>query len=299
MAVVVHFFVADSSLLDCCDFFFFSFSTVCLQVGSCLGIWGGFSCLFLSFGVSCLLAWLGQPFFVCHQHLLFSLFFLCHRHLWSALSFFATGICVQSLSFMVFSAIGIHVRLFVFALFALASGYQCISQFLVSCCLSASSLEIQTGFFSKLVILWTAQQISLWSKPHLVFRHKVYKIALSEVLATQMGMTEVQHQLKSACLNCTNLTHFCLTAGWFCGNLCIVMFWVACELLQFAATQEAGMVRAFCRPHAYTHSVNNLRWQPHWLPRLTSLLRRSCDWWHTRDSGLGQPTENKINYKPT
>ena len=37
--------------------------------------------LFLSFGVSCLLAWLGKPFFVCHQHL------------WFVLSFFATGIC--------------------------------------------------------------------------------------------------------------------------------------------------------------------------------------------------------------
>ena len=28
--------------------------------------------------------------------------------------------------------------------------------------------------------------------PHLVFRHKVYEIALSEVLATQMGVTEMQ-----------------------------------------------------------------------------------------------------------
>ena len=32
------------------------------------------------------------------------------------------------------------------------------------------------------------------------------------------------------------------------------MLWVACELLQFAAIQQAGMVRAFCRPHAYTFS---------------------------------------------
>ena len=30
------------------------------------------------------------------------------------------------------------------------------------------------------------------------------------------------------------------------------MFWVACELLQFAATQQASMARAFGRPHAYT-----------------------------------------------
>ena len=60
---------------------------------------------------------------------------------------------------------------------------------------------------------------------------------VSEVLVTQMGVTGAQHQLKSARLNCTNLTHFRLTAGRFRGNSYIVMFWVACELLQFAATQ--------------------------------------------------------------
>ena len=94
--------------------------------------------MFLSFGGSCLLDWLGQPFFVCYQHLWFGLsFFLCHRHLWSVLSFFATGISL-CISFMAFSAVGIRVRLFVFALLALVSGYQCISQFLVSCCALAA-----------------------------------------------------------------------------------------------------------------------------------------------------------------
>ena len=142
--------------------------------------------VFLSFGGSCLLDWLGQPFFVCHQHL------------WFGLSFFATGICVQSLSFTAFSTVGIHVRLFAFALLALVSGYQCISQVLLSCCALAARelhpLRFKLDFFSKSVTLWTALQIPLWSKPHLVFRHKVYKIALSEMLATQMGVTEVQHQ---------------------------------------------------------------------------------------------------------
>ena len=42
-------------------------------------------------------------------------FFHCHRHLWSVLSFFATGICVQPLSFTAFSAVGLRVRPFVFA----------------------------------------------------------------------------------------------------------------------------------------------------------------------------------------
>ena len=118
-------------------------------------------------------------------------FFLCHGHLWSVLSFFATGIYVQSLSFMAFSAVGIRIRLFVFALLALVSVFGIM---LCACCSSASSLEIRTGFFCKSVTLWTALQIPLSSKPHLGFPHKVYEIALSEVLATQMGVTEAQHR---------------------------------------------------------------------------------------------------------
>ena len=131
MTVVVHSFVADSSLLDCCDlvvffsfFLFFFSSTLSLQVGNRLVFCGGFSCLFLSFGVSCLLAWLGQPIFVCHQHL------------WFGLSFFATGIyglfflsLPQAFVYSLFlsrpfSAVGIRVRLFVFALSALVSGFR-------------------------------------------------------------------------------------------------------------------------------------------------------------------------------
>ena len=161
------------------------FPTLCLQVGNFWGFEVVSAVLFLSFGVSYLLAWLGQPFFICHQHL------------WFALLFFATGICVQSLPFTAFSAVGIRIRLFVFALLALVSGHQCISQFLVSCCaLAAHQLHpwrFELEFFPS-VTLWTALQIPLWSKPHLVFHHKVYEIALSEVPTTQMGMTEVQHQ---------------------------------------------------------------------------------------------------------
>ena len=52
---------------------------------------------------------------------------------------------------------------------------------------------------------------------------------------------------------------------------------------------------SFLWDHTHTHSMSNPRWQLHWLPRLTSLPRKSCDWWRTRDSSLGQPTENKID----
>ena len=152
--------------------------------------------LFCSFIWCQLFAWLiREAIFRLPPAFVVCSFFVCHRHLWSVLSFFATGICVQSLSFMAFSAIGIRVRLFVFALLALVSGYLSIfGIMLCACCSSASSSEIRTGIFSKSVTLWTALQIPLWSKPHLVFRHKVYEIALSEVLATQMGVTDAQHQ---------------------------------------------------------------------------------------------------------
>ena len=89
---------------------------------------------------------------------------------------------------------GVAAKWLVAACFRVSVYLSVFGIMLCACCSSSSSLEIRTGIFSKSVTLWTALQISLWSKPHLVFRHKVYEIALSEVLTTQMGMTEAQHQ---------------------------------------------------------------------------------------------------------
>ena len=173
--------------------FFFFFSILCLQVGNHLGFWGGYCC-FVSFIWCQLFAWLIRAaIFRLLQAFVFWSSFLCHKHLWSVFSFFATGICVRSLSFTAFSAVGICVRLFVFALLVLVSGYQCISQFLVSCCALAAR-QLHPGRFKLSVTLWTALQIQLWSKPNFVCHHKVYEIALSEVFTTQMDMTEAQHQ---------------------------------------------------------------------------------------------------------
>ena len=124
--------------------------TLCLQVRNYLGFWSGFKCFVLVSAV-CLPDW-GSHFRLPPAFVVWSSF-LCHWHLWPVLSFFATGICVQSLSFTAFSAVYIRVRRFVFALLALVSGYQCISQFfgimLCACCSSASSLEIRTLIFFK------------------------------------------------------------------------------------------------------------------------------------------------------
>ena len=167
---------------------------------------------------------------------------------------------------------------------------------LCACCSSASSLEIRTWIFSKSVTLWTALQIPFWSKPCLVFRHKVYEIALSKVLATQMGVTEVQHQSQLVWIVqiwYSFLSHSGSIPRELVHSYAFGCFsFVSCyNLLQHS---RPAWLELFVN-HTHAHSVNNLRWQPHWLPRLTSLLRKSHDWWRTRDSSLGQPTENKIN----
>ena len=209
------------------------------------------SVLFLSFGVSCLLDWLGQPFFVCHQHLWFGLsffatsicglvflslpqafvvcsFFLCHRHL-CTVSFFHGLFCRRHSCYT-------FCLSFDSACFRVSVYLSIFGIMLCACCSSASSLEIRTGIFSESVTLWTILQIRLWSKPHLVFHHRRLRNR-TQRSARYTYRRDWGAASKSARLNCTHLTHFRITAGRFRGNSCIVMLWVACELLQFAATQ--------------------------------------------------------------
>ena len=218
------------------------FSTLCLQVGNHLGFWGGFSC-FVSFIWCQLFACLIRAaiFHLPPAFVVWS-FFLCHRHLCSVLSFFATGICVRSLSFMAFSAVGIHVRLFVSALLALVSGHhQGISQFLVSCCALAAPRQLHPWRFELEFFPSRLPCGQLYK-----FHFEANPIWYSAIKFTKSHSTKCSlHKWawlrrsinKSAHLNWTNLTHFRLRAGWFRRNACIVMLWVACELLQFAATQ--------------------------------------------------------------
>ena len=54
--------------------------------------------------------------------------------------------------------------------------------------------DLNWNFFPSRLPCGQPYKFHFEAKPHLVFRHKVYEIALSEVLATQMGVTEAQHQ---------------------------------------------------------------------------------------------------------
>ena len=165
---------------------------------------------------------------------------------------------------------------------------------LCTCCSSASSLEIQTGFFFKSVTLWTALQIPLWSKPHWYPAIKFTKLHSAKCLLHKINGHDWGAASKSAHLNCPNLTHFHLTEGWLCGNSCMVMLWLLVSCYSLLQYSRLAWLALFV-DHMHIHSMNNLRWQPHWFPRLMSLLRKSRDWWRTQDSSLGQPTKNKID----
>ena len=168
---------------------------------------------------------------------------------------------------------------------------------LCACCSSASSLEIRTGIFSKSVTLWTALQIPLWSKHHLVFHHKVYEIALSKVLATQMGVTEAQHQNQLVWI-VQIWPIFALQRVDSAGTHALLGFGLLVSCYSLLQYSRPAWLELFV-DHTHTHSMNNLRWQPHWLRRLTSLPIKARDWWRTRDGSLGQLTKNKIYSKPT
>ena len=77
-------------------------------------------------------------------------------------------------------------------------------------------------------------RVSSDTKPHAIF-HGVCDITLTKCLLHKWAWCGAAR--KSAHLNCINLIHFRLTAGWLHGSSCIVIPMVVCELLQFAATQ--------------------------------------------------------------
>ena len=99
---------------------------------------------------------------------------------------------------------------------------------------------------------------------------------------------------KSDRLNCINLIHFRLTAGRLRGSSCIVIPGVVCELLQFAATQQAGIVNFFV-DHTHTQFTEESKVATALTSQTDVTSGKSRDWWRTRDCSLGQPTENKID----
>ena len=179
--VVVHSFVAD--LL-----WFGGFcSILCLQVGHSLRFWCGFSCfvsfiwcqlfacliravlfrlppafvvwsLILLFGVSCLLAWLGQSFFVCHQHLWFGLSLPQMKIFCLAFFLHEAGVfvnsCTSCFSFLL-SVFTMSIRFFVCFFLPSSSPFSSAfitSSFLLSIFFSLSLLLISLSFSGGILV---------------------------------------------------------------------------------------------------------------------------------------------------
>ena len=136
-------------------------------------------------------------------------------------------------------------------------------------------------------------QIPLWSKAHLVF-HKVYEIALSECSLHKWAWL-IKRRIKVSSFELYKFDSFSPHSRSIprelmhsCALGCLRVVTVHCSTVGRHGS-------SFLWDHTHTHSMSNLRWQLHWLPRLTSLPRKSHDWWRTWDSSLSQPTENKID----
>ena len=151
---------------------------------------------------------------------------------------------------MAFSAVGIRVSFFVFALLALVSGYQCISQFLVSCCaLVARQLHpwrFELDFFPN----------RLPCKHLYKFRFEVNPIWYSAIKFTKSHSAKcplhkwawLRRSIKVSSFKLYRFDPFSPHSGSIPRELvhsyALGYFWVV--------TVCCNTVRAFCRPHAYT-----------------------------------------------
>ena len=108
-----------------------------------------------------------------------------------------------------------------------------------------------------------------------IFRVPEHRVSLeANPMRYSMGFA------KSHSLNCINLIHFRLTAGRLRGSSCIVIPGIVCELLQFAATQWAGIVNFFV-DHTHIQFTEESK-------MATALTPKT-------DVTSGKPTENKID----
>ena len=259
MTVVVHSFVADSSLLDCCDLVF------------CLFVWGVFSHLMLAgrqpFGglrwfqlfcffhlVSAVCLTIREAIFRLPPAFVVCTSFLCHRHLWSVLSFFATGICVRSLSFMAFSAVGIRVRLFVFAVLAIVSGHRCVSQFLVSCCELAARQHhpwrFELDFFTSRLPCGQPYKFRFEANP--IWYSAIKFTKLHSAKCSLHKWAWLRRSIKVSSFELYKFDPFSPHSGSI-PRLLVHNYALGCLWTVTVCCNTVGWHgRAFCRPHTYT-----------------------------------------------
>ena len=300
MTVVVHSFAADSSLLDCCDLVGFClfvciwcFFHLMLAGRQPFGVLRWFQ-LFCFFHLVLAVAWLiREASFCLPPAFVVCSFFLCHRHLWSVLSFFATGICVRSLSFTAFSAIGIRVRLFVFALLALVSGYPCISQILVSCCvLAACQLhpwKFKLDFFASRLPCGQPYKFHFEANPIWYSTIKFTKSHSAKCSLHKWAW--LRHSIKVSSFELYKFDPFSPHSRLIPREL-MYSYALGCLWVVTVCCNTVGRHgRAFCRPHAYTFNEQS---------KMATALTPQTDVTSKSHVTDGEPDLQKIKWlKPT
>ena len=129
----------------------------------------------------------------------------------------------------------------------------------------------QSGFWKS-----TGTSCQLQSKPHAVF-HGVCEIAFTEALATQMGVR--RHSKKVSLFELYKLNPLLPHCGSIAQELMHCYTWGRLRIVTVHGNTVGQ--QTFLSTTCIHSLLKNVRWQPHWLPRLTSLP--------------GKPTENKID----
>ena len=175
------------------------------------------------------------------------------------------GICVQSLSFTAFSAVGIRVRLFVFALLALVSGYQCISQRVSCCALAARQLHpwrFELVFFPSRLPCGQPYKFRFEANPIWYSAIKFTKSRHSTKCSLHKWAW-LRRSIKVSSFELYKFDLFSPHSGSIPRELvhsyALGCLWVVTVLLQHS---RPACLELFV-DHTHTHSVNNLRWQLH------------------------------------
>ena len=161
---------------------------------------------------------------------------------------------------------------------------------LCACCSSASSLEIRTGIFYKSLPCGQLYKSRLEANP---IWYSAINFTKSHLVKCSLPKWMwLRCSIKVSLFEQYKFDPFLPHGGSF--PLKIVHSYALGCLWVVTVCCNTAWLELFVN-YTHTHSMNNLRLQPHWLPRLMSLPRKSRDWWRTWDSSLGQPTENKID----
>ena len=185
------------------------------------GFLGLFQLCCFSFGVSCLLAWLGQPLIFLFATSICGLVFPCHRHL-----------CT------VFSVVGLRVRLLSLPCYRLFQGISVPLNFWYH---AVRLLLVSWAWRFELEIFPGRLPCGHPYKFHFEANPIWYSIKFTKLHSAKCSLHKwvwlMKRSINVSSFQLYKCDPFLPHSSWFRGNSYIAMLWVGCWLLQLAETQ--------------------------------------------------------------